>query len=165
MNTLSAFKLISRCGCAAALSLAAMLGQAQTARPPGLKVIPQPAAAPSGFVTPVPPSAAPNPAGRVSQISAGLPASKETPADAGIATPKVMGAGAVASRPAGAAVDGYTAAQIAQSFKDADANRDGELTRAETQSLVILPFGFEEMDQNKDGVISRAEYEAAFVVR
>jgi hypothetical protein len=53
----------------------------------------------------------------------------------------------------------YTALQLAQSFRQADANLDGELTRAEAQRLSIMPFSFEEMDRNKDGILSRSEYE------
>jgi hypothetical protein len=57
----------------------------------------------------------------------------------------------------------WTAAQIRQAFELADADSNGELSRAEAQRLAIVPHGFEEMDQNKDGLITRAEYEAAFV--
>lgn len=53
----------------------------------------------------------------------------------------------------------YTALQIAQSFLGADANRDGELTRAEAQRLTIMPYSFEEMDRNHDGILTRFEYE------
>ena len=55
----------------------------------------------------------------------------------------------------------YTALQIAQSFLAADANRDGELTRAEAQRLTIMPYSFEEMDRNHDGILTRSEYEDA----
>ena len=55
----------------------------------------------------------------------------------------------------------FTALQLAESFQRADANRDGELTRAEFQRLTIVPASFEEMDRNRDGVISRSEYEDA----
>ena len=53
----------------------------------------------------------------------------------------------------------YTALQLARSFLDADANKDGELTRAEAQHLSIMPLSFEDMDRNKDGVVTRSEYE------
>ena len=53
----------------------------------------------------------------------------------------------------------YTALQLAQSFRQADANLDGELTRAEAQRLTIMPTSFEEMDRNKDGILTRSEYE------
>jgi hypothetical protein len=55
----------------------------------------------------------------------------------------------------------YTALQIAQSFLGADANRDGELTRAEALRLTIAPSSFEEMDRNHDGILTRSEYEDA----
>ena len=55
----------------------------------------------------------------------------------------------------------YTALQVAQSFLGADANRDGELTRAEAQRLAIMPSTFEEMDRNHDGILTRSEYEDA----
>jgi hypothetical protein len=55
----------------------------------------------------------------------------------------------------------YTALQVAQSFLGADANRDGELTRAEALRLTIAPSSFEEMDRNHDGVLTRFEYEDA----
>ena len=76
MYTLSVCSLIGRLGCVAALSLLATVGQAQT-RPPGLKVVPQPAA-PTPSVTPAAqPSTAtatspglPNPAGLTSRFPA-----------------------------------------------------------------------------------------------
>jgi hypothetical protein len=74
-----------------------------------------------------------------------------------------MGAGAPAARagvspgPTGA----YSAVQLAQSFIGADANRDGQLTRAEGQRLTIAPMAFEEMDRNHDGVLTRFEYDDA----
>jgi hypothetical protein len=61
------------------------------------------------------------------------------------------------SGPAGA----YTPLQIAQSFLGADANHDGELTRAEFQHLAIKPYAFEEMDADHDGIVTRSEYENA----
>lgn len=84
------------------------------------------------------------------------------PAGAGVAgVTGVMGA---AGGPAGpqsfpAGPGPYTALQLAQSFLLADANRDGELTRAEARRLTIMPLSFEEIDRNKDGVLSRSEYE------
>ncbi len=81
----------------------------------------------------------------------------------------VLGAGAAgyggraAAAPAtGARGGAYTPVQIAQSFILADANRDGELTRAEAQGLAIMPYSFEEMDSNHDNILTRSEYEAAF---
>ncbi|NNU44707.1 hypothetical protein [Ramlibacter montanisoli] len=48
---------------------------------------------------------------------------------------------------------------IARSFFFADANHDGDLTRAEARRLSIGTMSFEEMDRNFDGLISRFEYE------
>ena len=48
---------------------------------------------------------------------------------------------------------------MAQSFRAADANLDGEVTRGEAQRLMFMPMSFEEMDRNKDGILSRSEYE------
>jgi hypothetical protein len=56
----------------------------------------------------------------------------------------------------------WTAEQVRQSFEQADANSDGQLTRAEAQRLSILPRSFEEMDENKNGILERTEYEATF---
>lgn len=54
---------------------------------------------------------------------------------------------------------GFSAVDQARSFIFADANRDGELTRAEAGRLSIMTMGFEEMDRNFDGVITRFEYD------
>jgi hypothetical protein len=185
MNTLFAARLFKRIACAAAISSLAVVTQAQTARPPGLKVVPQPAA-PSRSVAPAAPAApgspaaaasptpavgfgAPSPAGLVSQFPAGLPSPNDTPPgspaiDAGIASPNVMGAGAAVPRPvvSAGASGGYSAVQIAQSFLGADTNRDGELSRAEAQRLTIAPMPFEEMDRNRDNILTRFEYDDAF---
>jgi Ca2+-binding EF-hand superfamily protein len=56
----------------------------------------------------------------------------------------------------------FTALQILQSFQAADADGDGQLTRAEAQFLRLKPLSFEEMDRNKDGMLTRSEYESAF---
>lgn len=56
----------------------------------------------------------------------------------------------------------WTAAQIRESFDLADADGNGQLTRAEAQNLAIMPRSFEEADLNKDGVLVRSEYEALF---
>jgi hypothetical protein len=75
----------------------------------------------------------------------------------------VLGAGASVMGPSqyisdsGAA--GYSATDVARSFFFADANHDGELTRAEFRRLSIMTMPFEQMDRNFDGVISRFEYE------
>jgi hypothetical protein len=54
---------------------------------------------------------------------------------------------------------GFAAADAARSFFFADANHDGELSRAEAARLSIATMSFEQMDRNFDGVISRFEYQ------
>jgi hypothetical protein len=56
---------------------------------------------------------------------------------------------------------GPAAAEVARSFRQADANGDGILSADEAQQLSILPSSFEEMDSNHDERLTRAEYEAA----
>jgi hypothetical protein len=140
------------------------------------------APSPTGLASPIP-----NPAGLTSQFPGGLPAppvnSTGLPAPADTTQPPsittgaggrptnpdglpptttVMGYGAPAGPlPSGLGRGPYTALQIAQSFLAADANRDGELTRAEAQRLTIAPYTFEEMDRNHDGILTRFEYEDA----
>lgn len=72
-----------------------------------------------------------------------------------------MGAGGVAnaSRMVPSGAGPYTALQLAESFQRADANRDGELSRAEFQRLTIAPASFEEMDRDHNGLVTRSEYE------
>ena len=152
MNALSASRAALRLGCIAALVVSTFAAQAQTAIPSVRPVPPRPA----------PPSTAgfglPNPAG--------LPpvTTPNTVVDTGVAPqPNVMGGsanGGVARRSA-ASAGPLTPLEIAQSFMAADANRDGELTRAEAQRLTIAPFPFEEMDRNHDGILTRSEYEDA----
>ncbi|HWP11699.1 MAG TPA: hypothetical protein VNN06_07745 [Ramlibacter sp.] len=148
---------------------------------------PPAAIAPAVAAPATPVSPLPNPTGLTSQFPAGLPspmpnpaglpsptvpnlASPGTPAgsrpiDAEVAPQtSVMGAsgygGGSAVRPSPGVGGGtYTALDIARSFIGADANRDGELTRAEAQRLTIMPYSFEEMDRNHDGILTRFEYE------
>jgi len=137
------------------------------------------------------PSPMPNPAGLTSQFPAGLqsplpnPAGLPSPTIPNLASPgtaagsppvdtpvapqtSVLGAagygGGAAARqvPMVTAAGPYTAVDIARSFIGADANRDGELTRAEALRLTIMPYTFEEMDRNHDGILTRSEYEDAF---
>jgi len=56
----------------------------------------------------------------------------------------------------------WTLQQAREAFELADADANGELTRAEVQRIAVMPRAFEEMDQNKDGVVARTEYESAF---
>ena len=74
----------------------------------------------------------------------------------------VLGAGASVMGPSqyasNSGAGGYSATDIARSFF-ADANHDGELTRAEFRRLSIVTMPFEQMDRNFDGVISRFEYD------
>jgi Ca2+-binding EF-hand superfamily protein len=44
-------------------------------------------------------------------------------------------------------------------FWGADTNRDGNLTRAEAQTITAVRLNFEELDANKDGMLSRSEFE------
>ena len=134
---------------------------------PGL---PSPSGLPSpGFPAGLP-SPLPHPAGLPPLTTPNL-ASPGTqplspPIDQGVApSGNVMGAGGyvggarAGGQPGGSGSGPYTALQIAQSFIGADANRDGELTRAEAQRLTIMPYSFEEMDRNHDGILTRSEYE------
>ncbi|GAB3764402.1 hypothetical protein GCM10028796_19370 [Ramlibacter monticola] len=85
-----------------------------------------------------------------------------TPTTQAVAT-NVLGAGAGATvRGPGQAVGGaggFSATDQARSWFFADANHDGDLTRAEFMRLSIATMSFEEMDRNYDGVVSRFEYE------
>lgn len=67
---------------------------------------------------------------------------------------------------AAAVTAGPSAAPSAPSAKDrlaafvnADANKDGKLTRAEAQRVPGLATKFEMMDTDKDGLVSKAEFE------
>lgn len=72
----------------------------------------------------------------------------------------VLGAGAAVRGPGQAVggAGGFSATDTARSFFFADANKDGELTRAEAARLSISTMTFEEMDRNFDGIITRFEY-------
>lgn len=145
------------------------------------------APSPTGLASPTPfpaglPSPTPFPAGVPSTVipGAGLEASGglagnggvaldpsgaavQEQASAGVPSTGVLGGPGIRAQPqfVPSGPGPYTALQVAQSFITADANRDGDLTRAEAQRLTILPFAFEEMDRNRDGVLSRSEYEDA----
>jgi hypothetical protein len=118
-----------------------------SANPAGL---PSPSANPAGLPDPTTPNIS------VPGVPAGSPE-----VDAGVAQGgTVMGAGGAARTTVVQAAP-YTAVQIARSFIMADANRDGELTRAEAAHLEIAPLSFEDMDANHDGILTRSEYENA----
>lgn len=94
------------------------------------------------------------------------PGTPVSPSDAAIADQAPSGTAVVGGPgvPAGPQTvpggpSGYSNVQIAASFRRADANLDGQLTRAEAQRLTIMPATFEEMDRNKDGILTRSEYE------
>ncbi|HET8745729.1 MAG TPA: hypothetical protein VFM98_08990 [Ramlibacter sp.] len=73
----------------------------------------------------------------------------------------VLGAGATVRGPGQTVggAGGFSATDEARSFFFADANHDGDLTRAEFSRLSLATMSFEEMDRNYDGVITRFEYE------
>lgn len=82
--------------------------------------------------------------------------------DAGGVNTAVMGAGATVRGPGQSAeggAGGFSATDVARSFFFADADKDGDLTRAEAGRLSIQSLSFEEMDRNFDGIISRFEYD------
>jgi hypothetical protein len=133
--------------------------------------LPSPLANPAGltsqFPAGLPSPASINPAGLPSSVGTPLPATvgggRGTAGTDVVPQTTAMGAGGYGV-PAGpqylsGGAAPYTALQIAQSFLAADANRDGELTRAEAQRLSIMPSSFEEMDRDHDGILTRFEYE------
>jgi hypothetical protein len=90
-----------------------------------------------------------------------LPPAELAPVDPAAAATVLGGAGGTVRGPGQSAggAGGVSAVDSARSFFFADANHDGELTRAEAGRLSISSLSFEEMDRNFDGVISRFEYE------
>lgn len=151
------------------------LPQARSAPAQGAPGVPAGAPAPAGLASPTPfPQGLPSP----QPYPAGIPSSVIAPPGSAAAGTTVPGgtlvdrSGALPMTSSGVAGTGgrglpasdpgpYTALQVAQSFRLADANLDGELTRGEAVRLSIMPSSFEEMDRNKDGVLSRSEYEDA----
>jgi hypothetical protein len=159
--------------------LAGTAGAFAQASLPRIGVAPAPSPpAPVGAVgaTPMAPIG-PSASGLRSRFPAGLP----TPIPAGsettntvvegvvvdaIPATQVMGAaGAGYARSAPQYVPGgsgiYSAVDVARSFLTADANRDGELSRAEGTRLALMPIPFEEMDRDHNNVLTRSEYEDA----
>jgi hypothetical protein len=166
--------LLCRLGLAAALASSAAVAQTL----PQVRVVPQAMPqmqAPTGAGAAAA-SAAPQPSGLRSRFPAGLP----TPVAPGArgsnrivdgvlvdTMPATQSMGAAGyGVPAGAqgipsAPASWNAVDVARSFLLADANRDGELTRAEATRLDIMPLSFEDMDRNHDGTLTRSEYEDA----
>jgi len=119
----------------------------------------------------------PSASGLRSRFPAGLPtpipAGSETTntvvegvvVDAVPATQVMGAAGAGYARSAPQYVPGgsgiYSAVDVARSFLQADANRDGELSRAESTRLALMPVSFEEMDRDHNNILTRSEYEDA----
>lgn len=169
-----------------AASTAAPIGVAPSASNRSVLAAPQPAA-PTSVTPGTAGSGTPSPAGLASPVpgatvsSSRFPAGLPSPTAPNLASPgtpagsppvdaeivpqtAVMGAVAYGGVPGARAAPGagggpFTALQVAQSFLGADANRDGELTRAEAQRLSIMPYSFEEMDRDHDGILTRFEYE------
>ena len=80
------------------------------------------------------------------------------PPELPVGVPPALPAPATQSLPA----NRWTQQQVHQAFQLADANADGQLTRAEAQRLPLLPKSFEDSDSNKDGVLTENEYLASF---
>ena len=92
----------------------------------------------------------------------GVVPSELFPASNGGVATNVLGAGATTPGPSqylNSGAGGVSATDEARSFFFADANHDGELSRAEAARLSIATMSFEQMDRNFDGVISRFEYQ------
>jgi hypothetical protein len=93
-----------------------------------------------------------------------IPEVPSTDTASAAAATQTLGAGPSVPGPAqsmNSGAGGFSAADLSRSYYFADANHDGELTRAEAGRLSIAPLSFEQMDRNFDGVISRFEYEDA----
>ena len=111
------------------------------------------ATAPPGFLVPGTPIVAPGSV--IAPVT-----TVTTPATIAPVATNVLGAGATVRGPGQTVggAGGFSATDQARSFFFADANHDGEITRAEFGRLSIVTMPFEEMDRNFDGVISRFEY-------
>jgi hypothetical protein len=55
----------------------------------------------------------------------------------------------------------YTVAQIGQAFSFIDGNKDSKISRDEAAGFRGVARHFDEADANKDGVLSRQEFESA----
>ncbi|RZJ83501.1 MAG: hypothetical protein EON88_28620 [Brevundimonas sp.] len=90
-------------------------------------------------------------------VNAGVDANgNPTTAVAGAGAGGLTARGPSQSVPLGSS--GLNPVEVARNFINADANRDGELTRAEASRLSFSMSSFEEMDRDFDGVVTRAEY-------
>lgn len=159
MTSLSLIKLPRRatCACAVALLVAsASVAQTRSFNRSLQAVQPTPApaaAAPSPIPLPLHPTEQPQVVIR-SYARPALPYTGAAPVDT-----STMGGPAASGMPWTAAAGPISSVDIARSFLGADANRDGELTRAEAARLTIFPVPFEEMDLDRDGILSRSEYD------
>jgi len=168
VRTLGLFAALA--GAAGAFAQTSLPRIAQAPRPAA------PAAVGSVGATPAAPIG-PSASGLRSRFPAGLPtpipAGAETTntvvegvvVDAVPATQTMGAAGAGYARSAPQYVPGgsgiYTALDVARSFLGADANQDGELSRAESTRLALMPLSFEEMDRDHNNILTRSEYEDA----
>ena len=55
----------------------------------------------------------------------------------------------------------YAAGELQQAFNFMDANRDGKVSRQEAASFRGVARNFDQADADKDGFLSRAEFDAA----
>jgi hypothetical protein len=137
-------------GLAAALATGAVAAQAL----PGVRAVPKPAA----------PAAT-----GMSGASAAGPNTTLTPGSSGLrsgfapAPTQVLGnSGGMRRNYASAeGASPWSPAELARSFGQADANRDGTLSAREAEQLVIRPSSFEEMDADHDERLTPREYQDA----
>lgn len=181
MRVLAPLLAAALCAAAAVPAVQAQTTNNAAARNPATRALPNPAGLrpmfPAGISSGSGAAQSNSPVARAnSPIAAGQPAPGVTPpvivnpgvptelfpVDGGVVSTNVLGAGATTAGPSqylGSGAGGVSAADAARSFFFADANHDGELTRAEARRLSIATMSFEEMDRNYDQVISRFEYD------
>jgi hypothetical protein len=87
----------------------------------------------------------------------GIPSSTETPPGMG---PGGTIGGTFGTPGTTAPAQPVTQFQVQQAFQGADADRDGQLSRAEAARVSGMQRSFEDMDSNKDGLLSSTEFEA-----
>ena len=68
---------------------------------------------------------------------------------------------APAPPPASASVPRYTASDLRQAFNFMDANRDNKISREEAAGFRGVARHFDQADADKDGFLSRGEFDAA----